>query len=135
MNIILYVNGKETTKSELLIKTVELKAVNANLEIYHHFEDLFERINRLPKDIDAAILYAQSVGQLSGMIALKDLMDGVRVLLILPNREKNTVSMGLDLFPRFVGYSDSEFEDFAAILEKMMASRKSGRVLENESLQ
>ena len=53
------------------------------------------------------------------LLALKPLFDDIRLILILPGREKKLVALGLGLNPCFVGYSDSDPADIALVLKKI----------------
>ena len=52
--------------------------------------------------------------------SMRDLFRDIRIVLILPDRSGDTVSMGFKLFPRFVSYADGNFMDVAAVLNKML---------------
>ena len=57
--------------------------------------------------------------------ALKDLFDGIRKIIILPDGEQVTISLAHKLYPRFLSYIDSDFSDVAAVLKKMATSANS----------
>jgi len=44
----------------------------------------------------------------------------MRIILILPDEDNETITMGHTLFPRFSTYADSDFKDVAAVLKKMI---------------
>ena len=120
MNVILYTNGKNHATNERLLKKVESAISLDQLEIFQTNKDLVKRANRFPREIDLAVLLAQSDEQLSKLVALKDLLEGVRIILILPNRAKDIVSKGLTLRPRYFSFADSNFVDVAAVLTNML---------------
>ncbi len=120
MNVVLYVNGKDEEAGRRLKKIVDLKVGPKNLEVFHTIEALSKRAHRLPREIDLAVLFAQSHDRLSELIVLKDFFESVRIILILPDLKKNTISKAVDLYPRFISYASSDFEDVAAILEKYL---------------
>ena len=66
-----------------------------------------------------AVLLAESQQQLLDILSLHDLLENVRVILILPDRVYDTTSKGLLLRPRFMEYIDGNFENIAAVLNKM----------------
>ena len=120
MNVILYTNGKNHATNERLQKKVESAISLDQVEIFQTNKDLVKRANRFPREIDLAVLLAQSDEQLAELLALKDLLEGVRIILILPNRAKDTVSKGLTLRPRYFSFADSHFVDVAAVLTNML---------------
>jgi len=48
--------------------------------------------------------------------------DDKKVLLILPDADRNTVSMGHQLRPRFVTSQGQRFDNLCAVLKKMIDS-------------
>ena len=120
MNIILYANIKTTEISKRLQNVVESEVSDEQVEILRSLEDLSERVGQFPKKIDVAVILIQSKFELFELIALKSLLEGICIILILPNRKKETVSGGLSLYPRFMSFADSDFKDVSAVLEKIL---------------
>ncbi len=56
------------------------------------------------------------------MYSMKDLIGDIRIILILPDTEGDTISLGHKLYPRFASYADGNFKDVAAVLEKMLGN-------------
>ena len=101
------------------------KAINAAIpeeltEVYGSLESLSQRLCQLTYKLKIAVLLAASREELLGILSIRDLLDDIRIILILPDREKKTVSEGLRLYPRFFTYVDSNFNDVTGVLEKMM---------------
>ena len=101
------------------------KAINAAVpeeltEVYRSLESLSQRLYQLTYKLKIAVLLAASREELLGILSIRDLLDDIRIILILPDREKKTVSEGLRLYPRFFTYVDSNFNDVTGVLEKMM---------------
>jgi len=86
-----------------------------------------ETINELTKsliqpkdDLNIVVLLATSREDLRDLIAIEKLLSDFRIILILPDRYKVTISMGHKLYPRFLSYADSDFNDVALVLNKMI---------------
>ena len=67
-----------------------------------------------------AVLLAASKGQLSELLSLRELLNDVRIILILPDRGRETISQGHLLRPRFLSYADGDLTDVIAVLSKML---------------
>lgn len=67
-----------------------------------------------------AVLYAADRQDLANLLSIRDLLDDVRIILILPDDKKETVSAGHRLRPRYISYAGGNFENVAAVLNKMM---------------
>jgi len=70
----------------------------------------------------AAVLLAARSEDLSDLLSIRDLLRDVRIILILPDREANTIAQGHTLRPRFLSYTDSDFTDVLAVLGKCLES-------------
>ena len=56
---------------------------------------------------------------------IRHLMRDMRLILILPNRQAETISEGHSLRPRFVSYVDCPLTDVTAVVRKMLDSTQS----------
>jgi len=65
------------------------------------------------------------------ILRIRDLLADVRIVLILPDRRKETIAAGYKLYPRFLTFMDSDPRELAAVLEKMIENcYKPGRMME-----
>jgi hypothetical protein len=48
----------------------------------------------------------------------------MKVILVLPDRDGETVAIGRRLRPQMVGYNDGDYLDVAAVLTRMSEKRK-----------
>ncbi len=101
------------------------KAINAAVpeeltKVYGSLESLSQRLCQLTYNLKIAVLLAANREELLGILSVRDLFRDIPIILILPDQEKETVSDGLRLSPRFFTYVDSNFKDVTGVLEKMM---------------
>lgn len=89
-------------------------------EFYLKIDDLTNRLHRPAGDPTIAVLLAAGRKDLDELLAIRDLLDRARIILILPDRNKDTINKGHTLFPRFLTYVDSNFDWVTAVLEKML---------------
>ena len=123
MKIVLYAN-EENEPASLSIQTVIKSCMDSScLEVFRNSLDFSHRICRIPRRIDVAVLFALNQDQLSELVLLKDFLTDVRIILVLPDREHQTVIKGHALTPNYTSYIDSNASDVAAVLKKMIASR------------
>ncbi|MBN1255627.1 MAG: hypothetical protein JXA50_10175 [Deltaproteobacteria bacterium] len=122
MRLLLYVSVNEGVGKRLQKKVEDVVPKN-NLEVYRTIENLSRRF-RQPADnlpITAVLLAARSE-DLVGFLSIRDLLRDVRIILILPDRDEDTIAQGHTLRPRFLSYTDSDFSDIVAVLKKCLAS-------------
>jgi hypothetical protein len=99
---------------------VEDLNLECGLEIYRTIESLSHRLCRPEKGLTAAVLFTTSKQELLEILSIKNLLFNVRIILVLPDREEDTITKGHSLRPRFLTYIDSDFGDIAAVLSKML---------------
>jgi hypothetical protein len=93
------------------------------LEIHQSVDSLSQRLKKKTFDVGIAVLLASSKKELSDLLSIRNQLTDQRIILILPDREKGTISQGHSLYPRFLSYADSadsNFKDFTEVLVKML---------------
>lgn len=99
---------------------IAAKMPRGGLEIYRSIEDLTNRFRYRSHDIAAAVLVASSTSDLKSLTLMRDLFEDTRIILILPDGDRQTISLGHSLYPRFIGYSDGNMGDIAAVINKIL---------------
>ena len=103
-----------------LQKAIESVVPIENTEVYRDIEELGRRL-RLPTcDVRLSVFFARSKAELFELVLIKELFLNLRIILIIPNGDNETITMGHTLFPRFLTYADSDFKDVEAVLKKMI---------------
>jgi len=123
MKVVLYANERNDPASKGLQNVIETCIPSNCLEVFRNSRDFLLRVYQISRKIDVAVLFAHNHDQLSKLISLKDFLMGVRIILILPDREHLTVIKGHVLSPSYTSYIDSNTTDVAAVLNKMISSR------------
>ena len=106
-----------------LQRLLEVVLPGQKSEIIRTISDLSARLLQpLKCHPNVVILVSKSKEELSELLSIRDLLDDVRIILVLPDRERDTVSKGHILRPRFLTYIDSHFQEIAAVLNKILAT-------------
>ena len=108
-------------------KEIEAAILNEPLEIHRDIESLNRRLRQPRYDLDIAVLNAGSNENLEELLCMRELFDSIRLILILHDREVETVRKGHTLFPRFLTYVDSDFDWVTAVLKKMLLNNHDGK--------
>jgi hypothetical protein len=120
MTVLLFADSDDKTVNNCLLRIIKSKTGCSYLEPVHSLESLKIRLRRLPKGIDIAILLAKDKEQLSEFISMKDFLDGISLILILPDLEKKTISDATKLYPSFISSMDSDFILVSDVLGNML---------------
>lgn len=119
MNLLFYAtvtNGP----GEQLQRVIEALVPKSRIEIYRTMDSLSARLRHTRYDLDIAILLATSREDLFELVSIRDLLDDLRIILVVPDREDETIAKGHELRPRFMTYIGGEFLDVAGVLGKML---------------
>ncbi|MCX5807123.1 MAG: hypothetical protein NT010_13855 [Proteobacteria bacterium] len=112
--------SKKTGKKEIeLQKTVANTVKDQKIEICKTVEDLFTKLRFIKRDRMILILLVSDEDDFRDILTIKSLLDDMRILLILPNAGDEIVAMGHSIHPRFLSYIDGNFQEVAAVLEKI----------------
>ncbi len=93
-----------------------------NVKFFRTIETLSQNLRQPIGRLTIAVLLASSQKDLEDIFSIRDLFDRVRIILILPDRNEDTISKGHSLFPRFLTYVDSDFNWVTAVLKKMLST-------------
>ena len=104
---ILYYTSKNSEISIRLLRVIEALATKGQIETYQSVPSFSLRLREPSLFKDIAILLTDTKDDLLEILSIKDFLDGIRVILILPDRSTDTVSSAYTLFPRFLSYGDS----------------------------
>lgn len=68
---------------------------------------------------DVMILFAASNQELEDLLAIHDKFEEFRVILILPDRDTETIAVSHILKPRFISFVDSDIRNLEKVIAKM----------------
>jgi hypothetical protein len=104
---------------------------SGDLLVCRSSKDLSRRLRRLGEKYEIAVLVAASTQELEEFVSLEGLLEGLRIILILPDERKASVVKGHKLRPRFLTCLSSDFMDVAVVLEKMLSNNHAGKRYDN----
>ncbi len=119
---ILFYSSVFSNQYERLIASVEDVIPAGALEAVCGVERLVARLNKSLQDVGVVVALTASHDELALIEEHRDLLSQVQVVLILPDAEKETITRGHRLFPRFCSFVDGDFQDMKAVLEKMVSN-------------
>lgn len=90
------------------------------VEVYRSIEELVHGLHRFYDRDTIVILRAGDREELLRIVSLRNLLQGLRVIILLPDREEETISLAHRLRPRFLGNSEDDLSDTLSVLRKML---------------
>lgn len=90
------------------------------LEYYTHLDDLLHRLHRPRMNLKIGVLSIGSRSELDCLLAVKDLLADMRLILVLPDNHPQTLSKAHALSPRFITFVESGMAALTSVVEKML---------------
>ena len=121
MAVILFIHQEAAQQGEAL-HTKMTQYFGANTIEAVHTITALTYILKQPAGCDQKVyvLLAESRHRLQELYCLFTLLDGRRIVLVLPDDTKATISLSHQFYPRFFTYSNTAYDDLCAVLYKMM---------------
>ncbi|MCP4023743.1 MAG: hypothetical protein GY729_18000 [Desulfobacteraceae bacterium] len=116
MKIILY----ETDPNSKISRIIQDRIFKLNMETHLSIKSLSQLLRKPMNRVWIAILFAATKEELIQLHSMRELFEDIKIILILPDRTKDTLSLGLQLNPRYFTYTDSDIGDVAAVVENMI---------------
>ena len=117
---LLYYRPSQNIVAEKLQFVLESEIPNQQLEIFYSIEGLSDRLSQSVRGNCTAVILVENISDLENLFTLKNLLKDIRIILILPDRTEEVISMGYKLHPRFLSYMDSELSEVVDVLKKMI---------------
>ena len=125
MNLILFIHKDSSFEGMNLKKNIDKKLKKFEIQILQTFNSFKARLKQVPDYYkDVFIVFADSENRLTQLTSLIDLMDSKRILLILPDNSKTTLSIGHKFLPRYFTYVNENYDDLCAVVTKMNDYKK-----------
>lgn len=125
MSLIAYIPRIDGTGGKLLEAAVRALP-EGEIELFNNTDELAIRLNQPLEVKNQALLWAGSRVDLVFFVQHEDWFRDFKIVLILQDRDKQTLSDGLRLRPRYVGYADSDFEEVTRVLHNMLMNGSAG---------
>lgn len=118
MDIILFMPRPGRGGSRLLDLILPL-APFVHPEVFFDLPDLAARLRRPKAPDSVALLHDPSREDLRVLAGLKDYFRGMRILLVLPDQEEETIALAHRLFPSYITYVDNGTSGIMAIIRQL----------------
>jgi hypothetical protein len=123
MNIFVYAAGT-SAKGSQLVRDVRHAAPKGGLEIFRTFQSLSERLLKPRNSLSIAILVAPTREELTALIPLRESFRETKILLILQDQDKETISLAHRLFPTYVSYTENNHSRTVLVLQNLIESHQ-----------
>ncbi|MBU2551987.1 MAG: hypothetical protein KKB20_26490 [Proteobacteria bacterium] len=125
MNMLFYA-AEVTDDTQRLEELIQTTLDMENIEVFRNIEAFMSGLKRPRLYPALALIATASRSELLDITRLEPLLDDVKIVLILPDCEDETLALGHRLRPRYMSFAGDRMEDVAAILKKMMDTYRAG---------
>jgi hypothetical protein len=106
--------------AEQIIGLLKASAIENKTELYHTIRALSQRLTRPIDGLAIMVLIAGDRKDLLSILAMHKLFGVIKIIIILPDREEESVKIGYKLQPRFLTYVNGDLSEVHAVLRKML---------------
>jgi hypothetical protein len=132
-NMVFITYEPSTDNSKKLLRIIEPRVSKEQVENYSSINDIKKRLQRPMKEKVVGIFMPSDDKDLSDLLSINHLVKDMRIILVLPNKDEKTISIGHSLRPRFLTYADGDLSDVAAVMIKMMDNIREEQQLRGEA--
>lgn len=119
MNLLLYTTASQEVMERVRTMLEPSVPDGITLEVHRTINDLSRRLRQPKEDATVAILLIASREDLLDLFSIRHLFRDVRIVLVLPDLEDQTIALAHRLRPRYLTYIDSYFPALATVVNKM----------------
>jgi len=107
--------------NEKMWNFIQTQSWYGQVEIYYTLEKFYHRLTQSGSSNAVTVLLIASRHELENIVRYADLLCDQKIILVLPDRAQETLSMGHALYPRFISYTDGDLQDVTSVLRKLIA--------------
>ncbi|SDT88754.1 hypothetical protein [Desulfobacula phenolica] len=123
MKTVLYANKLENIGG-MLEDMIHEQVPGMKVEVCNSIDGLSQKLRQLLNNVSVVILLVAFRDELAQLNYMSPLFENTRVVLILPDRRKDTLALGFRLKTSFVSYVDSDLQDVASVLRQILKKAK-----------
>ena len=118
MKLLLYTTASQGV-AERARTVLEPIVPEGDVEIYRTINALSRRLRQPKADLTIVVLLLASREDVLDLLAIRHLFRNVRIILVVPDLEDETIALAHRLRPRFLSYLDGNFPGLATVVNRM----------------
>jgi hypothetical protein len=129
MELFLYAPASEGTR-ERVVRRLESVLPRNSLQVCSTIGNLCQNLRMPKQDLTIAVLVPASRGDLLELRTIRPMFRDVKILLVLPDTEEETIAMAHRFRPRYVTYVNHNLSELGAVVTKMCENRRGLQISE-----
>ncbi len=123
MKIFLYSKVNDQS-GDMLEKLIRTRLPEVEMLVYRTIDDLSQGLRQPGKDSGVAILLVSNQGDLKNILSIRYLFQNIRIILLLPSKETEFITLAHQLRPRFLTDIHTDLAEITAVLKKMLEGQQ-----------
>lgn len=119
---LLFYTSRTQPQWEKIQEIIEKRVQHENLELYQTIEVLKQRLCQPKEELFVGLLMVSDREGLLDLLSLRQLFLDIPTILIIPDKEKETIALAHRFRPNFLGFPDDDPEKISQVLEKLLRS-------------
>ena len=124
VDLVLYYSEEAEHRGRKLQEVLNTDLPDIRLEYFTDFEELVTGLQRPEVDPAAVVLVIGSLTELDEFLSLRPALQNTRVVLVLPDQTKETLTLAEQLNPYYIKPPGDDFGELAYILDELMEERR-----------
>ena len=118
MTLLLY--AREDDIGRRLKERIQGLTLSHAMESFETIDRLIQRLRQPVDGFSMAVILAGNRSELTKILNVGDLLGNLKIIIILPDRNPDTISAALKLHPRYMSYADEDFLDVSMVTGRML---------------
>jgi hypothetical protein len=119
MKIFLYSKVGDRS-GDILEKIIKTHLPGVEMVVYRTMDDLSQNLRQPIEDSGVAILLVSNQEDLKNILSIRYLFQNIRIILLLPSKETEIITLAHQLRPRFLTDINSDLAEITAVLKRML---------------
>jgi hypothetical protein len=111
--------------NEKMWNFIQTQSWYGQVEIYYTLDKFYQRLTQSGSSNAVTVLFIACRHELENIVQYADLLCDQKIILVLPDRAQDTLSMGHALYPRYISYTDGDLQDVTSVLRKLITRNQS----------
>lgn len=118
MNLLFYLPRPTGRRNEILGALAPFVS-DGRLEVFPDLKSFASRLRR-PKDpLSVSLIWNPTMADLREIAGMRDLLAGIRTLLVLPDQEKETIALAHMIHPSYITYAEEGLPEIVCVLGRL----------------
>lgn len=119
MSVVVY-SGERPADIQQIESVVEKVAPEHRVSVCRDLHALRRSLYGSREHLRIAILNVADRKELEGLVLLREMLSGLRIVLIVPDQDQTTLSLAHRLQPRFLARADGDWDEIRMVLGKLI---------------